>query len=640
MGRDLVLILSGDLNSKEIQDVKAALMSRHTTIRILSIDDALQSEGIEEAFVLLSDAAYSRRIGELTERSWRLIFLPGASNPRLRHHYTLPSTPEATLKALQKSSAAITHLTYCNGTPLLGSVTLGPIEWLSTKSWREWLDYFVHHIRSLRLLPLELQTSKGQQTEVAALMVTLGDERQRTRECPRYLAGEENLCSRVAATLLAPLSLFGLLKMRISRRKPRPVSSLPPGVGIVRSREILIRSSGTPLPIHREGKREFVDHLRVENRPIEATLLLPDNPPCASGDPDKESLRLQQLPTDKERIAFYTRRTLPLVPLASEERFARLLGSLKEAAAAPFSYWLLLILSVLMATTGLFQNAAPTIIGAMILAPLMGPIISLSMGVLRFDTILLRFSGRTLILSLITALLTSALLAWFLPFGHVTEQIAMRTHPTLLDLAVAILSGIAAAYGFSDSKVGQSLAGVAIAVALVPPLSVAGIGIGWGSWELFSGAFLLFLANFAGIILAAGATFYLLGYSSWRTASGALSLKLLLLLLIAVPLALSTRSLIRDERIYRAFQNLDTLQVEGRRYTVELQKIRHRGEKVILEVAVIHNKLPDARQREKILRHLAQRLSDLPEISLLLSYRQLYEGKGDKEEMESSNSKE
>jgi uncharacterized hydrophobic protein (TIGR00271 family) len=396
---------------------------------------------------------------------------------------------------------------------------------------------------------------------------------------------------------------------------------LPLGVGTVKSRRLTVRSAGGPFPLFRDGGREFVSQAVIEALEIPATILAPSEE-CAGGDPEKESLRLQKIPTDREMVNFYAKRTLPLVPIAPESLFADLFSTLREGARLGRAYLLLLIVSVLMATTGLFQNSSPTIIGAMILAPLMAPIISLSMGVMRFDGALIRRSGGTLLLSVALALGTAALLAWFLPFSHLTEQMSMRTHPTLLDLAVAILSGIAAAYGTANTKVGQSLAGVAIAVALVPPLSVAGIGLGWGDYGVFEGAFLLFLANFAGIVTAAGATFYLLGFTSWRYASSAFVIKLLLLLAIAFPLWLSTRTLLREERIHRAFDTLRQIDFAGSRIQIVLKRIYRAGDELYAEVVVLLPRSFEGNGRDGIAELIRKRVGK--EARLILSYQYLY----------------
>jgi uncharacterized membrane protein len=121
-----------------------------------------------------------------------------------------------------------------------------------------------------------------------------------------------------------------------------------------------------------------------------------------------------------------------------------------------------------------------------------------------------------------------------------------RLNPTLLDLAVAIISGIAAAYSKSFREIIQSLAGVAIAVALVPPLAVAGIGIGRMDFYFFFQAFLLFSTNLVGIIIAATFTFRVLGFSAVVRSKASLMVVFVFLALISIPLYLSFSRIVED----------------------------------------------------------------------------------------------
>ncbi len=211
-------------------------------------------------------------------------------------------------------------------------------------------------------------------------------------------------------------------------------------------------------------------------------------------------------------------------------------------------YYVLLILSCLIATFGLFQDSAAVIIGAMIVAPLMGPILGLSAGVLWGSGKDIGEAVTTLLKSIAIVLGIAALFSWLTPFLEVTAQIEARTAPGLLDIGVALASGLVGAYAYVNKKIAGSLAGVAIAVALMPPLSTVGIGLGRMNWEIARGAALLFAINLLGISLAALFVFWLVGLHPHVTADenqqkainrraiGQVVLSLLLLGAIAVPL--------------------------------------------------------------------------------------------------------
>jgi uncharacterized hydrophobic protein (TIGR00271 family) len=211
----------------------------------------------------------------------------------------------------------------------------------------------------------------------------------------------------------------------------------------------------------------------------------------------------------------------------------------------------------------------------------MGPIISLSMGVLRRQEELMASSLRALGWGIALALGFAMVLTLLTPLKAINSEIAARLSPTLLDLGVAVISGIAGAYAHARAEIARSLAGVAIAVALVPPLAVAGIGIGWMNWAVFSGAFLLFLTNLAGIVFAAAFTFLLLGFSPFHRARRGLILALLLVAIIGVPLTWASARMVDEHNVIRL---LDGMSVDG----IRLNEIRvHRGDRVRLSLRMI-----------------------------------------------------
>ena len=253
---------------------------------------------------------------------------------------------------------------------------------------------------------------------------------------------------------------------------------------------------------------------------------------------EKESIKIENLPTEKERLDMVERR-LPLFASASEERYKSLFLSLRDESRPSPQYITLMILSTLLATIGIFLDSASVVIGAMVLAPLMAPMVSFSMGVLRKDFGLFYRSIQTILIGIALALGASALFTSMIPFENWTHELSGRLQPSLLDLSVAVISGVAAAFAKADTKIAPSLAGVAISVALVPPLSVVGIGLGWMDWHIISNAMLLFLTNLVGIVMAASLTFLVLGYSTGVKGKKSFWALGLSLVLIAVPLYFS-----------------------------------------------------------------------------------------------------
>ena len=180
------------------------------------------------------------------------------------------------------------------------------------------------------------------------------------------------------------------------------------------------------------------------------------------------------------------------------------------------SFALMLFLSVGIASLGLSENSTATIIGAMIIAPLGQPIVALGGAIaLGWKIQSLRMLG-IIILGTICSIIVSYIIGLSLPNLSPNEQILIRTAPDLRDLGIAFLAGAAGSYGYYRSEYSTVLAGVAIAVALVPPICTCGLMIEQGHYILASGSILLFFTNFLGIAFSAILVFFLLGLKHKR----------------------------------------------------------------------------------------------------------------------------
>jgi uncharacterized hydrophobic protein (TIGR00271 family) len=188
------------------------------------------------------------------------------------------------------------------------------------------------------------------------------------------------------------------------------------------------------------------------------------------------------------------------------------------AELANFSYWLGIVFSAGIATFGLVLNSPAVIIGAMVISPLMGPLMAAGLGLASGDLYLTFKAITNLILSIALSIALSALLVWILPFHYATSEILSRTKPNLLDLGIALLSGLAGSVAVCRINVGDgmmTLPGVAIAVALMPPLCAMGFGLGAGAnTAIMGGAGLLFLTNLVAIVSSAFLVFLLIGMNA------------------------------------------------------------------------------------------------------------------------------
>ena len=178
-------------------------------------------------------------------------------------------------------------------------------------------------------------------------------------------------------------------------------------------------------------------------------------------------------------------------------------------------YWIQLTLAMGIATVGLVLGSTAVVIGAMLVSPLMGPIIELGMGFAVGSSFLVLRAVFRVVWSVVVVVGGAALLTLGLPFHEVTGEIAARTAPTALDLLVAVFCALTAAYTTvrPASDTTAAAAGIAIGIALVPPLCVIGFGLGTGSVSIAGGAALLFTANFSAILVLAVMSFLGLGYN-------------------------------------------------------------------------------------------------------------------------------
>jgi uncharacterized hydrophobic protein (TIGR00271 family) len=181
------------------------------------------------------------------------------------------------------------------------------------------------------------------------------------------------------------------------------------------------------------------------------------------------------------------------------------------------SYWLEIIFSAGIATLGLIENSPAVIIGAMLISPLMGPIMATGLALAAGDLYLGIRALTNLLASVALSIAFSGLVVWLVPFHSATSEIISRTTPNLLDLAIALFSGLAGSVvvcrGREDGV--TAIPGVAIAVALMPPLGVMGFGLGSGvNLEIIGGAGLLFLTNLVAIVASAFLVFLLVGMSA------------------------------------------------------------------------------------------------------------------------------
>lgn len=176
-------------------------------------------------------------------------------------------------------------------------------------------------------------------------------------------------------------------------------------------------------------------------------------------------------------------------------------------------YFIMLVLACLIALLGLLLNSPAVIIGAMLISPLMGPILSCGLALTVADWKLGKKAARNVVLSIIETVLIAALATFLSPLKDATPEIMARTNPNLMDLLIAFFSGAAGTLALCSRKGAlMILPGVAIATAVMPPLATTGYGVSTGQWAVAAGAFMLFFTNLTAIIISADLIFLLVGF--------------------------------------------------------------------------------------------------------------------------------
>lgn len=223
------------------------------------------------------------------------------------------------------------------------------------------------------------------------------------------------------------------------------------------------------------------------------------------------------------------------------------IDEIKPLSAAGFDYFLLVVLSTTIATLGLIIDSPAVIIGAMLVAPLMSPIIGIGLASITGDTAMLRGAISALLRGALLAVVLSAIVTFLnnqlpiLSLQSLPQEVLVRTRPTPIDLVIALAGGLAAAYALTQPNLSATLPGVAIATALMPPLCTVGIGLALGRGDVAGGALLLFTTNAVTIAFSSVLVFFLRGFGGMREGEqrlpGSLLLSAVLTLIILIPLS-------------------------------------------------------------------------------------------------------
>ncbi len=509
--------------------------------------------------------------------------------------YDLNNNPKEVIDQIaQGARASCIDILTCNEKIVFSSVIIGDVyginsEVLPNDSALKRFKRFVKNLKRVRFHPYAIKAQNGETVNTAATGIMVYEHNLKNMQ-DEFVNEDISLHDgHMNALILAPKSIFAYLYLLfvIFFYKRFSLTSLPKSMGLIKSSEIGITSGKSGIDFLIDGVSVSAKEINLQvNKEALYLHLNAKTENTREKKEDNDKIDAANLPRGEYKNMLL-KNALPLFKKAEYEDFKELFTNLKDASRIGGIYTVLMIVSTLLATVGLFQNSTPVIIGAMILAPLMSPIVSFSMGVVRSQSDLMQSSFVTILFGVAASLLFAALFTTAVPFKELTSQMQMRLHPNLFDMFVAIFSGIAAAYANSKEQVAKSLAGVAIAVALVPPLAVTGIGIGWMDFEIIGSSFLLFVTNFVGITMAASVTFIVLGFAPLHRAKRGVIYTLVAVLAISWPLAIAFMDIVWQNNMNAKLSQNTNIIVANQPVDYKINAItRQKDQEIVVDIDI------------------------------------------------------
>ncbi len=259
----------------------------------------------------------------------------------------------------------------------------------------------------------------------------------------------------------------------------------------------------------------------------------------------------------------------------------------------------ILFSGAILASIGLDTNSSAVIIGAMLISPLMNPILGVGLGIGISDRDLMMRAGKNFIFAVVASLLASTLYFLITPLGETTSELLARTKPTLLDVGVAIFGGIAGIVATSRKAQTNAIPGVAIATALMPPLCTAGYGIAKWNFEFFWGAFYLFFINAVFISLSTYFIVRLLQFPYKKFLDDRLKRKMqtyiaTTAIIVMIPSGIIFWEVIKEAKLKRNISTFIKNEVNNEKYETINWEIIPEDTTEVLKLFVIGEPVPDS----------------------------------------------
>lgn len=258
------------------------------------------------------------------------------------------------------------------------------------------------------------------------------------------------------------------------------------------------------------------------------------------------------------------------------------------------SYFWMLTFATLLATLGILIDNSNVVVGAMLVAPLMTPISSLAVSIARGRTETLLKALSHLSISIAVVVLVSAIVGRLIPVVGIPAEALARARPNLVDLLIAIVAGTAGMYAFLRKDIPESVVGVAIAVSLLPPLSVVGLGLAFENWALAVGSTVLFFTNVTAILSASLVVLFLHGKVARSeeekgVAATGWGVTMAIVVLLAVLLGGAFLSTFKEERLSKQVE--DTIEAyldrqDDEQMELESYSVQQGAQQVLVEATI------------------------------------------------------
>ena len=307
-----------------------------------------------------------------------------------------------------------------------------------------------------------------------------------------------------------------------------------------------------------------------------------------------------------------------------EERQNKVYGEIKENAKGDFDFFVLTIFSAIIITLGLIVDSSAVVIGGMLLAPLVWPVLALSLAIIKGRSNLLQSSVSTLFKSTVVILLISFVLGFMSPdYALKGSEFISRTSPTIFELFIALAAGFVGAFVITYPKIGAAIAGVVVAAALVPPITVMGLSVAHGNLEMTGGAFILYLSNLIAVTFSASVLFFISKFKGPSTETGQDKRKnnirwtLIFLIVMAIPLLLITSEAIKEKNQQNAIRQI--IDAKFPRANITSVNIENKDEVVIVDITIQHSDILTGNQIDDLTDMLSQKMktSVVPRITVV-----------------------